>query len=102
MENKSIFFVMAPTDTRRITGPENSRDYRIYVSKEKSKTDLHKRPDSRANDDDHRTVCKQKIKDTKWKYHRLWNYAFNFFCLPDFAPKHQGPILYNNLSLRLV
>ena len=61
-------FVMAPPDTRRITGPESSRDYRIFVPKDcvktsTSKADLQKRPDGRAKDDDHRTVCETFIKN---------------------------------------
>jgi hypothetical protein len=51
---------MPPPDTRRICGPESSRDFRIFVSAEKKKEiDIGGRPDGRKKDDEHRPVCKE-------------------------------------------
>ena len=54
---------MPPPDTRRICGPESSRDYRIFVStKEKKKEIVEGRPDGRSKDDEHRPVCEHLNK----------------------------------------
>ena len=71
---------MGPVDTRRIVGPENSKDWKSFCQRPALK-DV-KRNDRK--DDDHRGLCKSPFSQTKM--------SFEVFILPIFGeiPAYYG------------
>ena len=53
---------MPPPDSRRICGPDTSKDYRLFVTNKHPERSAKGRPDGRIKDDEHRPICKWKTK----------------------------------------